>query len=138
MQEITIGKTYRHYKGNVYKIIALGRHSETLEDMVVYQSVETGEVWVRPKAMWNDVIPQSLSHKGLRENSAEADQESQDNTGVLQLSADNLSTCVAVTSETAGAEVHSEVDLALQDKPVDDKLSTDNRSTCVALRFTLL
>ena len=63
--------------------------------MVVYQSVETGEVWVRPKAMWNDVIPQSLSHKGLRENSAEADQESQDNTGGLQLSADNRSTCVA-------------------------------------------
>ena len=35
MQEITIGKTYKHYKGNIYKIIALGKHSETEEDMVV-------------------------------------------------------------------------------------------------------
>ena len=56
MQEIIIGKTYRHYKGNLYKIIALAKHSETCEDMIVYQSVVSGEVWVRPKQMWNDVI----------------------------------------------------------------------------------
>ena len=37
MQEITVGKIYKHYKGNVYKIIALGKHSETEEDMIVYQ-----------------------------------------------------------------------------------------------------
>ncbi len=133
MQEITIGKTYRHYKGNVYKIIALGRHSETLEDMVVYQSVETGEVWVRPKAMWNDKISQDAGNAY-----SEADQSLQAKLVDKQLSTDNRSTCVAVTSETAGAEVHSEVDLALQAKLVDKQLSTDNRSTCVALRFTLL
>lgn len=56
MQEITIGKTYRHYKGNLYKIIALAKHSETAEDMIVYQSVTNGEVWVRPKYMWNESI----------------------------------------------------------------------------------
>ena len=56
MQEILIGKTYKHYKGNLYKIIALAKHSETLEDMIVYQSVETGAVWVRPKNMWNEVV----------------------------------------------------------------------------------
>ena len=33
MQEITVGKTYRHYKGNIYKIIAFAKHSETIEDM---------------------------------------------------------------------------------------------------------
>lgn len=42
MQEITVGKIYRHYKGNIYKIIALGKHSETLEDMVVYQDIKKG------------------------------------------------------------------------------------------------
>jgi len=55
-QEITVGKIYRHYKGNLYKIIALGKHSETVEDMIIYQSVKTGEVWVRPKNMWNNII----------------------------------------------------------------------------------
>jgi hypothetical protein len=56
MQEIIIGKTYKHYKGNLYKIIALAKHSETLEDIIVYQSIKDGAAWVRPKAMWNDVI----------------------------------------------------------------------------------
>lgn len=56
MQEISIGKIYKHYKGNIYKIIALGKHSETCEDMVVYQSTKDGEVWLRPKSMWNDKI----------------------------------------------------------------------------------
>ena len=56
MQEISIGKTYRHYKGNTYKIIAFAKHSETTEDMIVYQSVEHGDIWVRPKSMWNEYV----------------------------------------------------------------------------------
>ena len=56
MQEIKIGKTYKHYKGNIYKIIALAKHSENLEDMIVYQAISDGKTWVRPKYMWNDVI----------------------------------------------------------------------------------
>ena len=56
MQEITVGKTYKHYKGNVYRIIALGKHSETCEDMIVYQSVEKGDVWIRPRKMWNETV----------------------------------------------------------------------------------
>ena len=56
MQEITVGKIYKHYKGNVYKIIALGKHSETEEDMIVYQNVEKGDIRVRPKSMWNEEV----------------------------------------------------------------------------------
>lgn len=56
MSEITIGKTYKHYKGNMYKVIALAKHSETLEDMIVYQSVKTNEIWVRPKKMWSEIV----------------------------------------------------------------------------------
>ena len=59
MQEITVGKTYKHYKGNLYKIIALAKHSETLEDMVVYQSTDTGKIWTRPMKMWNDQIDEN-------------------------------------------------------------------------------
>lgn len=56
MQEITVGKIYKHYKGNLYKIIALGKHSENLDEMVVYQSVKDGQIWVRPKTMWNETV----------------------------------------------------------------------------------
>ena len=56
MQEITVGKIYKHYKGNVYKIIALAKHSETTENMVVYQNVDKGDIWVRPKSIWNEVV----------------------------------------------------------------------------------
>ena len=60
-QEIVIGKTYRHYKGNLYKIISFAKHSETCEEMIVYQSVATGEVWVRPKTMWNEWVEKANS-----------------------------------------------------------------------------
>lgn len=56
MQEISIGKKYRHYKGNFYEIIALAKHSETLDEMIIYKSLKDGAVWVRPKSMWNEVV----------------------------------------------------------------------------------
>ena len=56
MQEISIGKTYKHFKGNLYKIIAFAKHSETEEDMIVYQPLKTGVNWVRPYKMWNEVV----------------------------------------------------------------------------------
>ena len=37
---------YRHYKGNLYRLVCIARHSETLEDMVVYQDVNAPEkIW---------------------------------------------------------------------------------------------
>lgn len=56
MQEISVGKVYKHYKGNIYKIIAIAKHSETEEEMIVYQSVKNGDIWVRPHSMWNEVV----------------------------------------------------------------------------------
>ena len=55
-QIIEVGKIYKHYKGNLYKIIALAKHSETTEDMIVYQSVKDNDIWVRPQKMWNEKI----------------------------------------------------------------------------------
>ena len=54
--EIKIGK-YRHFKGNEYQILYLAKHSETLEEMVVYQALygEKG-IWVRPASMWNEDV----------------------------------------------------------------------------------
>ena len=56
MQEIKVSLKYRHYKGNMYEIIAIGKHSETLEDMIVYKSIKTGDIWVRPYSMWNETV----------------------------------------------------------------------------------
>ena len=56
MQEIKLGK-YRHFKGNEYEVIAVAKHSETLEEMVVYRALYgDGQVWVRPATMWNDTV----------------------------------------------------------------------------------
>ena len=56
MQEILVGRKYRHYKGNLYEIIGFAKHSETLEDMIVYRAVSDGKTWVRPYSMWNEVV----------------------------------------------------------------------------------
>jgi Uncharacterized protein conserved in bacteria len=52
---VKIGKKYRHFKGNEYLVINIARHSETLEEMVVYQALygERG-IWVRPLEMFLD------------------------------------------------------------------------------------
>ena len=55
--DIKINGIYRHYKGNMYKVIAIGKHSETLEQLVVYQALYgNNEIWCRPISMWNDDI----------------------------------------------------------------------------------
>ncbi|WP_070000635.1 DUF1653 domain-containing protein [Cellulosilyticum sp. I15G10I2] len=53
---IQLGR-YRHFKGNEYEVIALAKHSETLEDMVVYRALygEYG-IWVRPASMWQEEL----------------------------------------------------------------------------------
>ena len=57
MDKIKLGK-YQHYKGKIKEVIGVARHSETLEEMVVYRALyddpEFGKnaLWVRPKAMF--------------------------------------------------------------------------------------
>jgi len=48
---------YRHYKGNEYTVIGVARHSETLEELVLYRA-EYGDhgLWVRPKAMFFETV----------------------------------------------------------------------------------
>lgn len=53
--DIQIGGMYRHYKkGTLYKVIGVAKHSETLEDMVVYEAQydNPNKLWVRPLGMF--------------------------------------------------------------------------------------
>ena len=53
---IQTGK-YRHFKGNEYEVLYIAKHSETMEDMVVYRALYgEGGIWVRPAAMWEETV----------------------------------------------------------------------------------
>ena len=59
--DFKLGK-YKHYKGNFYEAVGIARHSETLEEMVVYRALYDSEefgnnsLWVRPKKMFLENI----------------------------------------------------------------------------------
>ncbi len=59
--QIKIGK-YKHYKGKLYQVIGIAKHSETLEELVVYQALyeskEFGNnaIWVRPASMFTETV----------------------------------------------------------------------------------
>ena len=55
--EVAIGRRYRHFKGNEYEVIAVARHSETLEPLVIYRALYgEGDVWARPLAEFTDTV----------------------------------------------------------------------------------
>lgn len=54
---------YRHFKGNEYEVIGTARHSETLEELVVYRALyDNGGLWVRPAAMWSEIVDRDSYH----------------------------------------------------------------------------
>lgn len=48
---------YRHFKGNLYEVLEVARHSETMEEFVVYKALygEQG-IWIRPLDMFDETI----------------------------------------------------------------------------------
>ena len=52
--EVKVGNVYRHFKGNIITILNIAKHSETLEEMVVY--THDNEVWVRPIGMFYEKV----------------------------------------------------------------------------------
>ncbi len=50
---------YEHYKGNRYRVLGVAKHSETLEDVVVYECLyenEKSKLWVRPLSMFTENV----------------------------------------------------------------------------------
>ncbi len=62
MDQIKIGKVYRHYKGNYYFVEDVAYDSETKERMVVYKPLynreDNRQLWVRPEKMFLEEIPE--------------------------------------------------------------------------------
>ena len=57
MKSLEIGGIYEHYKGNQYRVIEIGKHSETLEEMVVYKALYGDKgIWVRPLSMFLEEV----------------------------------------------------------------------------------
>ncbi len=57
--ELVIGGFYEHYKGMRYKVHGVVRHSETLEELVLYETLyenPRGRMWVRPREMFLQFI----------------------------------------------------------------------------------
>lgn len=60
--EVKYGK-YQHYKTNkLYEVVAIARHSETKEEMVIYKALyhceeySSNQLWARPKAMFFETV----------------------------------------------------------------------------------
>ena len=62
MEEVKIGRVYRHFKGNYYFVENIAYDSETYERMVVYKPLYEREdgrnIWVRPEKMFLEEIPE--------------------------------------------------------------------------------
>ena len=50
--DIKKGDKFRHFKGFTLEVKCVGKHTETLEELVVYE--HDGEIWIRPKSMFFD------------------------------------------------------------------------------------
>lgn len=51
--------TYKHFKGQLYEVLGAVRHSESLEELVLYKALyknRTSALWVRPKEMFAGTV----------------------------------------------------------------------------------
>jgi hypothetical protein len=54
---LKVGGKYKHFKGNIYEVLCIAKHSETQESLVVYKQLYgDGSVWVRPLDMFLEKV----------------------------------------------------------------------------------
>lgn len=53
---ITVGKTYKHFKDKMCRVLMIARDSETLRDVVIYEELENHTIWARDYHMFNSLV----------------------------------------------------------------------------------
>ena len=68
VREVKIGKTYRHFKGTLYSVEGIAKHSETGENYVVYrQMYGNGTLWIRPLEMFLEKVDRNKYPDAVQE-----------------------------------------------------------------------
>lgn len=49
-------RRFRHYKGGMYEVVCEARLESTQTLMMVYRNIDTGDIWVRPRAEFDDIV----------------------------------------------------------------------------------
>ena len=59
--KIPVHAVFRHFKGNLYEVLAIAQDTETEEPIVIYQNVnKRGIIWARPASMWFDEVNEGV------------------------------------------------------------------------------
>ena len=61
------GEIYKHFKGNMYEIVTIATHTESMEEMVVYKEVEGEKVYARPLEMFRSKVDKEKYPEVLQE-----------------------------------------------------------------------
>ncbi|MCH5259274.1 MAG: DUF1653 domain-containing protein [Lachnospiraceae bacterium] len=132
---------YRHFKGNIYQIRCLAKHSETGEMMVVYQAMyDTFQIYVRPLAMFMEEVDRSKYPDAKQTYRFELLQDADDTPEPEQPEASSLQ---EISAQTAGSDEQVHIDplvmefldadtyeqrlnilAALRDRVTDDMINT--------------
>ncbi len=107
---------YRHFKGNIYQIRCLAKHSETGEMMVVYQAMyDTFQIYVRPLAMFMEEIDRVKYPEAAQQYRFELLQD-------LELLSESQENAEAAEP---GVEKSNKPAEQIQDDPADEQLNID-------------
>lgn len=73
-----IGRTFRHYKGGVYKVVQLAKHTETNEMLVIYHDQQNNH-WARPADMFGSYV-KTMPHGDWTKRFVEMEDDSKNKT----------------------------------------------------------
>ncbi|MCD7726422.1 MAG: DUF1653 domain-containing protein [Clostridiales bacterium] len=120
---------YRHFKGNLYQIRCLARHSETGEMMVVYQAMyDTFEIYVRPLAMFMEEVDRARYPQAAQKYRFELLQDMDSEEEAYQMETEseeaNIDPLVMEFLEAETYEQRLNILAALHDRITDEMINT--------------